>query len=424
MRPFTVRFLLIGTILLLGVNCSVNAALDDDYFNYLKSVFEQQDRKLADYLIEELNSYIRLFPQSVHVAEVRFLKARVVADSRDEHRAFILFMKTLYLNPNSVVHNKCAEGARVIVTTNKQYRDHKNELTLLINGEFAPGKPADLLYQYLTFLHDLGMDKLRRWSLVEYQEFVDLYPDDVRAEKIQYWIAEAYMLLGDYREAAASFMKFEHLYPDSHLVPSVRIRRADILDEKLKNPELAVQALTAVIEDFPQTGNAGTALFNRADIKASRFKDINGAIADYQLLVHEMPQHNKAVDALFELAEIYIKKQKNYRQALDTYNQIVADYPENRKCISALEESAKIYLDKQKQPVSAADSYGKVADLFPDDPKSPEMLLKAGEICQNKAKIIDQALVYYERLVAQYPQSDQAGKAREKIAKILGQPEN
>jgi hypothetical protein len=208
MRRWPVRLVLVLVGVQLGIAGisadSVTAAPADDYFDFLKSVYDQQDKRLGDYLEAELVTFIRFYPQSSHVAEARYLRARVIAELKDEHHAFTLFMKTLYLHPEGTAHERAAEGARVIVTTNRSYKDRRNELTQRINGDFAAGSNVDLHYAYIAFLHDFGLDKLRRWALVEFGEFVALYPSDQRAGKVQYWIGDGYAAENKYREAGGS----------------------------------------------------------------------------------------------------------------------------------------------------------------------------------------------------------------------------
>ena len=397
------------------------SSADAAHFSYIEAIYGLMDRKLTDYLEVELAAFLRLFPVSVHVPAARYLQGRVALAAGDDHRACALFMKTLFLHPQAAAHAQAAEGARMVVTTNKYYQDSRNELLLQINGEFLPGEPEDLHYDYISFLQGWNHDKLQQWCLTEYQEFFSLYPSDPRSEKVLHWIAETYTALKQHREAAASYSKFEYLFPASNLVPAVRIRRAEILSEKLKDPDLAVAALTTVLAEYPQTSVAGTALFMRAQIKADKLKDYIGAGNDYQQLAASMPQHARSVDALLAQAELQAKKLKQYPEAVDVYDEIVKRYPRDLKCVTALEEAGEILLDKLHQPVSAAARYARLADIFPDNEMAPESLLKAARICQDKAKNFDLATGYYQRLVEAYPRTDQAREARQKLDELRTQ---
>ncbi len=398
------------------------ASTDDALFSYIETIYGLMDRKLADYLEVELSAFLRLFPASEHVPAVRYLQGRVVLDAGDDHRAFALFMKTLFLHPKSTAHAQAAEGARMVVTTNKYYQDHRNELLTKINGEFLTGEPGDLHYEYISFLQSWDHDKFQQWCVAQYQEFFSLYPSDPRNEKVLHWIAETYTALDQHREAAASYLKFEYLFPASNLVPAVRIRRAEILSEKLRDPELAVAALTTVITDHPQTSVAGTALFMRAQIKTDKLKDFISAGNDYQQLADSMPQHARSVDALLAKADLHEKKLKQYAEAVDVYDEIVKRYPQDLKSVTALEEAGGILLHKLHQPISAASRYARIADILPNSEKAPESLLKAARVCLDKARNADLAAEHYQRLVDEYPRTDQAREARQKLAELQKKP--
>jgi len=392
-------------------------------FDFIETLYDQQDRALNDYLAEQLAAFIRTFPVSEHVATARFLQGRVALEAGDDHRAFACFMKTLFLHPGTMAHAKAAEGARMVITTNKSYQEHRNELLGMIGKEETTEKPADRFYSYISFLHGLDQSKLLERSRNEYQEFLSFYPTDPRNETVLHWIAESHLKQRQYREAVASYLKFEYMFPTSNLLAAVRIRRAELLSEKLKEPEQAMAALTAIIVDAPRTDVAGTALFLRASIKAEKRKDHLGAVADYRQLASSLPQHGRAVDAMLAMAEIYAKKLKDYGEAVTVYDQVAENYPRDPKSITALKESSKIYEDRLKQPATAAARYARIADLFPENEQAAEALLEAAKISRNQAKDYQQAAEYYQRIVDDYPRTDQARKAREELAKLQGASE-
>ncbi len=49
----------------------------DSYFEYVKSVYDQHEKKLSGFLVAELQTFVRMFPQDDHAAEASYLLAQV-----------------------------------------------------------------------------------------------------------------------------------------------------------------------------------------------------------------------------------------------------------------------------------------------------------------------------------------------------------
>jgi len=391
----------------------------DSYFEYVKSVYNQHEKELSGFLAAELETFMRLFPQDDHAAEASYLLAQVYLERGKEHRALAALFKTLYLYPGSDVHPSAVEAAHKIIFRNRGYKDKKEELARIIDGDFAGGGLADRRYRYVAFLYGLDQSKLYDWLLVEFGDFVTRFKDDARSEEIQLWIADTYAAKGKAEAAVASYLKYERLYPDSDKLPGVKYHRATILSEKIKDFERAAEVLTDVVENHSGSDHAAAAVYARARIKASRFKDYDGAIADYRRLVTDRPQHDKAVEALLAIAALNAEKLKAYRTAIGVYVEIVDNYPGDNRGIKALEESAKIYLDRLKDPLAAAAQHARIATQFPAYGEAARALYKAAEICEKKQKDYDKAIEYYQLITTMFPDSKLAHKAREKITKIV-----
>ncbi|MCC6486848.1 MAG: tetratricopeptide repeat protein, partial [Candidatus Hydrogenedentes bacterium] len=66
---------------------------------------------------------------------------------------------------------------------------------------------------------------------------------------------------------------------------------------------------------------------------------------------------------------------------------------------------------------SAARSFMQVAILFLHPELSPESLWRAGQ-CFEKMNATDQARRAYDELIKEYPESEQAGKAKQRLAEL------
>ena len=419
MRLWFARVALMLLCVHLGSVASGSAYTADSYFEYVKSVYNQHEKELSGFLATELETFMRLFPQDDHVAEASYLLAQVYLERGKEHRALAAFFKTLYLYPGSDVHPSAVEAAHKIIAKNRGYKDKKEELARIIDGDFAGGTSADRHYRYAAFLYGLGQSKLYDWSLIEFGDFVTRFKDDARNEEIQLWIADTYAAKGENEAAVASYLKYERLHPGSDKLPGVKYHRATLLSEKIKDFERATEVLTDVVDNHPASDHAAAAIYARARIKASKFKDYDGAIADYRRLVTDRPQHDQALEALLAIAALSADKLKAYRTAIGAYEEVVDNYPGDNRGIEALEESAKIYLNKLKDPLAAAAQYARIATQFPAYDGAAPALFKAAEICEKKLKEYNKAIEYYQLVTTMFPDSKLAGKAREKITRIV-----
>ncbi|MBN1211888.1 MAG: tetratricopeptide repeat protein [candidate division Zixibacteria bacterium] len=414
---------LVLIILALGSVAVYGADTDETYFDFLKNTFNKHDKKLNDFLKTEFQLFLGLFPNSELAGEASYLLAQTFLDRHDENEAFAILMKTLYLYPEGAMRTAVSAEAQRIVATNGSYKQQQDELRTVIDGEFENGALEDRYYRYLKFLRELNDRKLYDWTLDEYYYFINRFEDDDRIEQIHRWVADMYASKGEAEAAVAGYQKYEKLFPVDKNLPYVIINRAKVLNEELKEYALASSLLTQVIEDYPDTKYASTAVYARAGIKADRLRDYGGAIADYRLLLAKHPQHEKAVDALFEIASINADRMKAYRAAIDTYNEVVEKYPDSPRGGEALKKSAELYL-KIDDYFSAAKQYARVAEVYPESEEAPALLYEAGDIALGKMKDFQQAKDFYNRVAEKYPASEYAIKARQKVERInekLGQ---
>ena len=414
------RLIKISLVLILfafGTAAVYGADTDETYFEFLKTNYNKHDKKLNDFLKAELHLFLELYPTSEFAGEASYLLAQAYLDSRDENEAFAILMKTLYLYPDGAMHTAVTAEAQRIVAKNGSYKKKQEELRKIINGEFENGAVEDRYYRYLKFLRELNDKKLYDWTLDEYYYFIDRFDDDDRIERIHRWVADMYASKGDAQAAVAGYHKYEKLFPVNKNLPYVIINRANVLNEDLKEYALASSLLTQVIDDYPDTKYASSAMYSRAGIKADRLRDYNGAIADYRQLLTRHPQHEKAVDALFEIADLNARRLKAFRAAIDNYNEVVEKYPDSPRGVEALKNSAELYL-KIDDYISAAKQYARAEEVYPENEETPALLYEAGDIALGKMKDYQQAKDYYSRVVEKYPSSDYAVKARQKVTKI------
>ena len=219
------------------------------------------------------------------------------------------------------------------------------------------------------------------------------------------------------REAVASYLKLEYLYPNNPLLPYAHYNRARLLYQELSDNQNAIEVCSQIVSAYPASEYASASLFMLGEIKEKKTKDYDGAIAAYRKLVDTYPQYVKSVNALLSIGEINSKKLKNYSVAIIAYNEFIEKYQSSPRGVEALEAIGDIYNENLKDYSKAAEYYGKIAELYPTYDKAPNMLLKAGALCEDKLSEHNKAIEYYQLVVDKYPESKKAGDAAKKIAK-------
>ncbi|HEX9973176.1 MAG TPA: tetratricopeptide repeat protein [bacterium] len=412
-----VKFILV-IVVLFTLSVPGNAQYTaNNLFTFLQETYNRHDTKLYDFLIAELNQFVQTFVDSGHAADATYLLAKVWDEKGKRHEALAAAYKTLYLYPDTTRHQECANLIQGIIVKEKTYRNKQEKLVGILNSTFAGETLADRYYAYLTFLMELDESNLHDWTLNETRYFVSRFPNDTRLDTVMQRIADLYAKTDKPREAVASYLKLDYLYPNNPLLPYAHYNRAKLLYEEIGDHQTAIAVCTQVVSDYPTSEYASASLFMLGEIKEKKTKDYDGAIAAYRKLIDTYPQYVKSVNALLSIGEINSKKLKKYSEAIIAYNEFIEKYQSSPHGVEALEAIGDIYNDNLKDYNKAAEYYAKIAELYPTYDKAPNMLLKAGALCEDKLSDFNKAIEYYQIVVDKYPEDKKAGDAAKKIAR-------
>ncbi len=92
---------------------------------------------------------------------------------------------------------------------------------------------------------------------------------------------------------------------------------------------------------------------------------------------------------------------------------LLADYPQHDRVPDALFQLAESWANTN--PDSAARGYERIAQQHPNSPRAPAALYKLGLLAEQRGDT-RAARVYYQRVVAGYPRSEEAALARTKLS--------
>jgi TolA-binding protein len=390
---------------------------DDTVFTFLRETYNRHDKNLLGFLIEEFSLYTESFPDSNYAADATFLLAKCYEQKGKIHNAIATYFKALFLYPNSVIHDECAETIRNIIMKQRIDKTKIEKMHLTLNTEFGGETAADRYYAYLKFLFELDYSHYYNLMLSEARRFTARFPDSPRLDVVLRWIGDIYATKNKPKEAAISYLRLDFTHPTSILLPVTRFSRGMILYKKLNRHEDAANIFSRIVSTYPESDFAGSAQFMLGEIKEKMKKDYIGAIAEYRKFVESYPRHEKVLIALFVMAELNIKKTKDYVAAINTYDEIVEKFQANYRGFDALKKAGSLYKDKIKNYSKAAEYYAKIAEIYPEHKKAPEMLIEAGSVCEKKLKNYQKAIDYYQLVLDKYPKHKKAKDANKKILK-------
>jgi outer membrane protein assembly factor BamD (BamD/ComL family) len=170
-------------------------------------------------------------------------------------------------------------------------------------------------------------------------------------------------------------------------------------------PERALPMFEKIVENAPSWKRSAEAEFNVGMIN-EEMKEYEAASIAYETVERRYRNGDLAKDAAFRRAHcLYLaakqtpRDEKGYRNALSALTVFVRSYPGNKDA-----ETARNYLDEMKE--SLAGMYYERADFYDRIAKKPEA-----------------AIIAYNDLIRNFPSSDKAQRASERIEQLKTQLE-
>ncbi len=213
--------------------------------------------------------------------------------------------------------------------------------------------------------------------------------------------------------AAQGFAKLIRQWPAITLNESTYAWAGQYLFDKQAWPDaaIALQALLDHVPDYPDRPRVALKIAECAE----RAEQLDDALTKYDAVAAAAPDSAAAAEARFHQAAIQEKK-NNPERAVELYLQ-AADSAAN----SDIGARARFRLGElrfaQGQFQEAAKHYMRVAILYLHPQLAPEALYRAGE-CFEKGGERDQAFKTYQEVVKEYPDSEQAAKAKQRLAEL------
>ena len=254
---------------------------------------------------------------------------------------------------------------------------------------------------------------------------------------------------GDLGNAIAGYRKTVHRFPKSTVASSAQFKVGE-LSEKRGDLDGASSAYEKLIKDYPHSADFNTALegefrigtaylegYKQKILGVSTLPSRDRAIAIYKIIVNNAPFSRYAPLAQFNIGQAY-QRQNNLKDAISAYQVVVDKYPTDPTASDALYQTAYAYMQ-----VSRTGSYDRTAATraretfedylaeYPSSEKSPQarqnLLTLQSQQTGGSLQIADYyykqkqfraAVVYYNDVIRQQPNSPESDRAKARLDAI------
>ena len=280
--------------------------------------------------------------------------------------------------------------------------------------------------------------KDRKKNLEAAKHFIEAakkYPDSLLEEDALYFIGECYFFADDYLNAFSMYQKLVVKYPHS------------------KHIDTAVRRLFKIGRYWELASEQWRLNFNVTDKSLPRYDTFGFAKKAYETIFTYDPTGPVSDLALMTLATAYLKKGRyqgdyNYHQAAYYYRQIREHHPLSPYIAKAyeyelyaltqsymgaeypgrtLEEAKKLAEITLRQFGNGLDREDRASILAIREDilaKEAEQLWKKGQFHDLKKREYGSARIHYKTLITEYPQTQYAEKARERMELIKDLPDD
>ena len=349
-----------------------------------------KDYQTAAYWYRE---YVKSFPKEVDSAQMNFLLAEVLLESGNYAAAATEFENSAYNYPLS---EKSAEA----------------------------GYAAILAHQrQLAGLKGLKLEDKRREAITSSLNFAVNFPDDPRVPPVLLKVAEEFVDLKQYKDAATVARRLTQLQDPKLAKMQINawaiVANAEFELENYKEAEEAtIQRLRAVDPNNDPDRKTHIELLAAAIYKqgeaAKQAGDIEAA-ADHFLRISTLaPTSTIRVNAEYDAA-VVLAQAKLWDKAIPVLNRFIQLYPNHKFSKNAVETLALGYESTGKL-TNAAATYVEIFNRETDPEKKRALVWQTAELYE-KAENKKSAIDVYKQYVQLYPQPlEEAEEARIRIA--------
>jgi len=380
--------------------------------------FESSTTPLETALLHDLNDYLIVYGEKPLSVEAVQLKA-ILHNRMNQNEALAMnFLTIISAYSGSRYEQVSRKGLQDLLADPLKY--FKPIMDTILSKNFAAmPQQSDRLFALLSGLSSIDDKAFNPVIAAACSQFLVRFPDFPQYDVVQNILAAHAGT--NYHVGIYHYHTLLTVYPDSTLRPNALFAIGEIQRTGLKTYEAAVVTYRQVIAQFPRSDVAKHAYIKLALTQSQSLRLYQEAILTLNTAVEKYADDPVGKQALQMLGEIYSKKTKEYAKAVAAYRKI-SDIFSGEDGINALQDAEKIATSYMHDyPLVIAIDEQLVRD-YADNALAPEKLFNIGDIYNDKLKQKSAAIKTYQRVIEQYPSSQQAKDASAKIRKLEKKP--
>jgi outer membrane protein assembly factor BamD (BamD/ComL family) len=286
-------------------------------------------------------------------------------------------------------------------------------LLALEEGELNWDEQGPSVQEYNSYLQQALRDQ-NWWAVIDYADIISYnFPTSPFAQDMAFMMGEAYFNLGQLELSNECFSSYlNHNTSPRHFEKAIeyKFNIAEQFKSGVKKPlfgshklpkivpakEDAVQIYDEVITTLPHSEFAAQSLIGKAKIQAE-LEDYKPSLETLDLLIRRFPKHDLAAAAYLEKILVYLMQSQG--QNLD---------PDLLDLAEVNLRKFRIAFPREPRIAAAEKSISEMQEIFAQN------LLDTGRFFE-KTKKIPASIIYYNKVIVKYPNTEAAAAARSKL---------
>lgn len=272
---------------------------------------------------------------------------------------------------------------------------------------------GESVLEFNTYLQEAIEDQ-DWWAVIDYAELISYhFPQSPFAEETAFLIGEAYFKMDQLELANEAFSSYlSHVVSPKRFEDAVQYKFtiAEQFKNGVKKPlfgshklpkivsgkEDAVQIYDDVITTFPHHEMAVRALLGKAQVQAE-LEDFKPSLETLDLLIRRFPKHELAASAYLQKSHVYLMECQE--RSLDPALLDLADVNLNK---------FRLAFPRESRISQAEEELLQMKEIF------AQHLFDTGKFFE-KTKKIPASIIYYSKVIAKYPETKAASRAKVKL---------
>jgi TolA-binding protein len=257
------------------------------------------------------------------------------------------------------------------------------------------------------------------------QDTLKKNPPKELAVDAEFYLGTIYAKTGKVAEAIKQFKDVRDKFPGTPQAEQAHYQVGQMLSET--DAKSAIPELQAFFTKYPKSQYTPAALFALGKAQTGVNQSAE-ALNTFKKLATDFPKSDPAPFSYFERAGILQKEQK-FDECLSMMRDFIKNYPDSPALFQAYDFVAQIQTMKDKGGMDAVATYEEFVSKRPKDPGTPDALLKIAAIWKTYTdsqgpylaidetkrsewkKGVQKSLEAAEKLLAEFPESQQVAKA-------------